>query len=272
MNKNKKVAGVKAKKGVIPTNVMVREERALIANVEKTLYSSSNPQIYGSNGEKALLNFLKKYLPSCFRITSGHCLTPSGAKSPQMDLILVDSRFPPIAINEDGTSLEMFHGLIGSVEVKKRVNKKEIYNFCSFADKITLMSEECFGPVNQNPWSFPIISAFAYRSTISLNTISRHFSKKGNQTKRVLDFTILRFPELRKGTHAEIGAFLWFERWETPYFALTDAPLSDFFYRLIQDAYYSIATRNISTDDLGFIISKYFYWNTTRVLPTELLT
>ena len=191
-----------------------------------------------------------------------------------MDLIVVDSRFPPIAINEDGTSLEMFHGLIGAVEIKKRINKKEIYDFCSSAEKITLLSEECFGPVNQNPWSFPTISAFAYSSTISLTTIARHFSKIGNQTKRVLDFTILRLAKSRKGKYTEtgIGAFLWFEKWEIPYYVTTDAPLSDFVYRLMQEAYYTTASRNVSADDLGFIISKYYCWNTVCCFPTELIT
>ena len=88
-----------AKNGII-----AQEEIALLSAVERALASSTNAQIIGRNGEIPFLQFLQAYLPNTLRATTGHFISPTGAVSPQLDVIVVDARYPLLSVNPDGSA------------------------------------------------------------------------------------------------------------------------------------------------------------------------
>ena len=56
------------------------EENEILSALRKAKLSSSNSAIYGQNGEIPLRNYLKKHLPSMFRVETGHFVTKEGIK------------------------------------------------------------------------------------------------------------------------------------------------------------------------------------------------
>src|SRR5262249_41296426 len=120
----------------IPVSVMLQEEKVIIAEAEKAVFAAANPKIFGANGEKVLLGFLRKSVPSCFRLTSGHAMGADGTKSPEIDLMLVDSRFAPLSINEGDTTLEMMEAVLSVISVKKQLDKGEIEEQERYAKRI----------------------------------------------------------------------------------------------------------------------------------------
>ena len=84
----------------------------MLACVNKAITSSSNAQTIGRNGEIPLRDFLNHYLPYTFRATTGHFVTPEGELSPQLDVMILDTRYPLLAHNADSSVLSMLHAVV----------------------------------------------------------------------------------------------------------------------------------------------------------------
>src|SRR6266480_6344490 len=95
-----------------PNPIIVSEEEALLAAVDRALASSTNAQVIGRNGEIPLRDFFNRYLPYTLRAATGHFVAPSGHLSSQMDLMILDTRYPLLAQNADGSVLAMLHGVV----------------------------------------------------------------------------------------------------------------------------------------------------------------
>jgi hypothetical protein len=106
--------------------VLLQEEIALIADADKAQNSTTNSKILGENGEIGIKDFLNRYLPSCFRAVGGHFVTPEGELSPEIDVMLVDSRYPYLSQNENGSVVAMIHSVLSTIEVKLSLNSSEI--------------------------------------------------------------------------------------------------------------------------------------------------
>ena len=119
--------------------ILAQEERALIASLEKSEHSTTNSQILGRNGEIGIRDFLNRYLPICFRAVNGHFVTPSGQLSPEIDVIIMDARYPLLSQNEDGSVVAMLHSVIATIEVKLTLVKKEIAKIKKSGKRITLL-------------------------------------------------------------------------------------------------------------------------------------
>src|SRR5689334_15392292 len=102
MTIRRKPKNVKHEHGT-PNPIIRTEELAMLAIVDRALASSSNSQTIGRNGERPLLDFFNRYLPYTFKAVTGHFVPPSGTLSPQIDIMLLDSRYPLLAVNADGS-------------------------------------------------------------------------------------------------------------------------------------------------------------------------
>jgi hypothetical protein len=132
---------------------MAQEEAAILLSVERALASSPNAQTIGRNGETPFLDFLQRYLPSTPRATTGHFIAPSGAISPQLDVIVADSRYPLLSENTDGSALVMLHSVVHVLEIKANVTTKDIKKSLDNTRKTSALGREVEGFDHADSWS-----------------------------------------------------------------------------------------------------------------------
>lgn len=253
---------IKQKHGHI-NPIFLQEEASLLSTIGKAKYSTSNSQILGRNGEKWLLNFLNRYLPICFRAVTGHFVTPEGELSPQIDIIVIDSRYPLLSQNEDGSVVCMLHSVIATIEVKLTLNKNEIKKILT-NDRIIAGLNSILFPTRTDWGEGNIIQiAIAYSSSIKIKTIKQHYFKDHNNPTPQTSLYLLRLPEKEQFTdEGKLGAGISLEGGSLELIMTTLAPLSDFYYSLVQNSYFTLSSRGFDYVDLGNQMTKYMNWGT----------
>lgn len=251
----------------------------MLATVDKALSSSGNSQTIGRSGELPLQSFLSRHLPNTLSARSGHFVSPSGQLSPQIDILIVDSRYPLLAENSDGSVLAMLHSVVYCIEVKTNIRTTDLVKMHKNSKTIISLAENEFASADGSP--FVSCIAFAYRSECRLEKLANKYFDIFVDDSAHTDLYLLRVPNLdRVDKHAN-GALLHLEPYyneDTP----TDAdgwiivdewihdvtsmytPLSDFYYRLIQNAYYSLESRDFSFGDIGAHLMEYMSWSTAQ--------
>ena len=255
-----------------PNPIMVSEEKTLLAIVDKALESSSNPQSIGRNGEIPIRDFLNRYLPYTLKAVTGHFVPPSGKLSPQIDIMILDSRYPLLAENADGSVLAMLHSVIQTIEVKTRLTTHDIEKSWKDAISIMKLASEV-DEYGSDSFSSIRTSALAYRSSYLLDSLEAKYIAVGKPEQAGLDVYIMRLAEKDQINITEIGAELHFE----PDFESEESErvigffptcrasytlLSDLYYRLVQDSYYTSASRDFSFSDIGAHFMQYMAWST----------
>lgn len=257
MDKNKKY---KQSPGEI-NFITYQEEEEILSHLKKARESSSNSQIYGQNGEIPLRNYLKSHLPNVFRVETGHFINEKGEISPQIDIMILDSRFPLINVNADQSVLVPGHSVIACISVKSTANKKEIAEIITSARKIRSLTNQIF---DSESWDSCILFGFCYTSSLSHNSICNHYFNFSEKENPHVDVTIMR--NKNKTEMSRVGYRL---HWEpgydnnNKYIPLsidTNSPLSDLFYEILQESYYTLHSRKINLKKLGELTMKYFTW------------
>lgn len=116
--------------------IIEQEEKSILLAVDRALSSSSNSQTIGRNGELPLIDFLNKYLPPTLKAVSGHFLTPNGNISPQIDVMIIDTRYPFLSVNLDGSVLAMLHSVIHTIELKTNLISSDIKKYQAILVKL----------------------------------------------------------------------------------------------------------------------------------------
>jgi hypothetical protein len=264
--------------------IIEQEEKAILLSVDRALSSSTNAQTIGRNGEIPFLGFLNRYLPPTFKAVSGHFITPKGNISPQIDVMIVDSRYPVLAENQDGSVLAMLHSVIKTIELKTNLRSTDLIKISSDIEKIrTLMNEAA--DLQANTFSSPITAAFAYRTHNKLDTIEAYYKRYCNPDAFHFDLTILRISD-KELLNQDVGCELHFEPnseddvasikkdYAIPESAfkgnymLTSrpsyTPLSDIYYTIVQMGYYILGERNFSFNEIGAHMNNYMSWSTVK--------
>ena len=262
-------------------NPIFREEECRILSAKDQSLACGNPQIIGRNGEIPVIDFLRRYLPNAFRVETGFFITPEGKLSPQLDILVLDSRYPLLSHNSDGSVIAMLHAVVYVIEVKTTVGKREVKAVLDAAEKICALSTSVF-PRNQ--YGALGMLAIGYGTNLRLDTVEGHFFDSKYKV-RECDLTLLRVDASEVGADdAVVGAILHWEpdvpdypehaiplrlaeipinAWtETAWF--THAPLSDLYYTLVQQAYYTIGARHFVFNDIGAHMMAYMSWGTYR--------
>jgi hypothetical protein len=258
--------------------IIQQEENIMIATVDKALATSGNAQIIGRNGELPLIQFFNRHLPYTIRAHTGHFVAPEGTLSPQLDVVLVDARYPLLAQNTDGSVLVMLHSVLSTIEAKTRATSGDVTKALDNARiirelglQIELDDDES-GEEN----TFLIdTNLFCYRLRNRLDTIYRKYAELDAPENNPLDTYILRVPDADRPEGVMVGAMLYFEPpWPedegtkiegvwTPGCLLQHNPLSDLYYRTMQNAYhFGLAARDFSFGDIGNHFNKYMSWST----------
>lgn len=255
-----------------PNPIIMREEELMLAQVDKALASTPNSQSIGRSGELPLLDFLTRYLPSTLRATSGHFIPPSGKLSPQIDIMILDSRYPLLSENFDGSVVAMLHSLVAAIEVKTRMTSQDIGEMWRSSLEIMSLASEV---KNYGDFSWGSVSTlgFAYRSANRLRTVESKYIEAGDPWKTGLDIYLLgvhekdRFPGKRHGVVLHFEPEFESEKSDklTGYYPTTRpsyTPLSDLYYWLVQNSYYVLGYRDHSFTDIGQYVMSYMSWST----------
>lgn len=254
-----------------PNPIIQAEERSLVAAVDKALSSSTNSQTIGANGEVPLRSFFNRYLPYTLRVATGHFQTPSGKTSPQLDLMLLDSRYPLLSENSDGSVLAMLHAVVGIVECKTRIRSSDVKRLWSDGGELMKLASEVKGYAGEG-WGSVALYCFAYRSCVSLNTLADRFFKSATPDSVMMNLFLLQIPARDHADSEQGGAILYLEgplrrdmtNESKPTLVRLQTPLSDLYYAIVQEAYYCLDARGFSFGDIGGHVMSYMTWSTMR--------
>lgn len=262
--------------------VILQEEKSILLAVDRALSSSSNSQTIGRNGELPLLAFFNRYLPPTFKALSGHFITEGGDISPQLDVMILDARYPVLAENADGSVLAMLHSVIQVIEIKTNLRSSDIKKICSDVVKTRNLISQADDFKAINSFKAPVQSCLAYRIGNKLDSIISSYRKHSNPEEHHFDLSILRLedrifsdPDAGCEIHYEpitgIAIKDFIERYDVSedeisgsYF-LTVRPchtvLSDLYYQIVQNSYYILDERNYSFADVAEHIMEYMEWS-----------
>jgi len=245
--------------------IFMAVEADLRAKIQKARRSTSNPQIMGRNGEKPIVEFLNKHLPSCFVARTGHFTTPSGKLSPQIDVMITDSRYPLLAENEDGSCLAMLHSVIHTIEVKLSLTAPELRRIRVNGGHILGLAEEA---IPSSGWGCIGQTALAYDSRLRIRTLMKHYFS--GELPVPGEVFVLRVLDSDRGPDGFAhGVRIWAELDFGPTNAPTASPLSDLYYELVQTGFYCLSARNYDFNDLGEQMIKYMEWGSVGRFPVS---
>jgi hypothetical protein len=250
-----------------PNPIILSEENTILATVDRAIESSRNAQVIGRNGELPLRQFFNRYLPFTLRASTGHFITPRGQLSSQVDLLILDARYPLLAENPDGTVLAMLHAVLATFEVKTRMTARDMAKGWENARATMQLAAEVKGYGNLSGWTSVRTDALAYRLAQRLETTEVAYVDAATPEETVFDVYVLRLPPADQPPRGTLGAFLHMEPVDeperfVPTCALSHTALSDVYYRLVQDSYYTLAQRNWSYGDIGRQVMDYMAWAT----------
>ena len=257
--------------------IMQKEEEIMIATVDKALAASGNAQIIGRNGELPLIQFFNRHLPYTIRAHTGHFVSPEGTLSPQLDVVLVDARYPLLAQNTDGSVLVILHSVLKTIEVKTRATSADVSKALDNARIIHQLGSqiELKGEDGEENKFWIETDLFCYRLRHRLETIYKKYAEAESPENNPLDTYVLRVSNADCPAGVVVGAMLHFEppfpedqgtefegMW-TPGCSLQHNPLCDLYYRTMQNAYYfGLAARDFSFGDIGSHFNEYMSWST----------
>lgn len=257
--------------------IFKEEEKVILSAVDKAIASSKNSQTIGRNGEIPLITFLNNYLPTTLKAVSGHFVTPDKLRSPQIDILILDSRYPLLGYNADGTVLAMGHAVLKIIEIKTNLTKKDLIKTESNFSKIRELLSKIW-PCEMGIWSSPEFILVTYRISTKLTTIEDAYFSTCLPLTNHFDISIIRNDsknDLGSLVHFEpLGESLNSKLYKEYESVIKDnhiltciqkrTPLADLYYNIIQNSYYRLDERGYSLGDIGAHFMEYLEWTTVK--------
>lgn len=253
--------------------IFKQEEKAILLSVEKAKASSNNSQTIGRNGEIPMITFLNNYLPPTLKAVSGHFMSQNSIKSPQIDIMILDARYPLIGYNTDGTVLAMAHSVLYVIEIKTNCRKNDISKTSQNFEKIRILIDDIWDD-EKLEWKKPIFLLLAYKIAPKITTIEEAYFDYCDPLNNHFDISILRTFD-----NNDVGNLIHFEPTDFENTSIDKVryinknnhllmsipertPLSDLYYSLIQSCYCILGYRNYSFGDISEHFNEYLNWST----------
>lgn len=256
-----------------PNEIIQTEEETMLALIDRAIASKSNSQTIGRSGEIPLMSFLDRHLPNTLSVKSGNFVTPNGDLSPQIDILVLDSRYPLLSENSDGSVLAMLHSVISCIEIKTNIKNKDLQGVWKNSKAVRLLANEVFN----DPRGFGGVDymCFSYRCGQRLDSFSDKYFEIFSDIEGYTDLYLLRLPEKDLIESKRSGALFHMEPVikdeeapeEIEYLPMLipeHTPLSDFYYSLVQNSYYNLDYRNFGVGEIGKHFMDYMSWSTVR--------
>jgi len=244
-----------------PNPIIVEEENGMLASLARASRSSPNAQVLGRNGEIPLRDFFDRYLPYTLRAATGHVVSPTGSVSPQLDVMILDARYPLLAQNSDGSVLAMLHALVWAIEVKTSLRSRDMRQLWRTASMLASLSEEIDGYAEHS--SGVRSAGFAYHLGQALKATINSYHQALSAHKCQLSLTVLRLPERDQpherilGVEFAVGYLVGATQPRTSTTRLSQTPLSDLYYDVVRWGYHALHRRSWTAGDISEQIRKY---------------
>lgn len=259
-------------------DIFKQEEKAILLSVDKAKASSNNSQTIGRNGEVPFIEFLNNYLPPNLKAVSGHFITPSKKRSPQIDCLIVDTRFPLLGYNSDDTVLVMAHSVLKIIELKTNLTRKDLEKTANNFQKIRVLLKSIWEGTDSD-WKGPRYKLITYNISTKFDTVAKAYFELCDPELNHFDIGILR-----TNKDNDSGAFLHFEPMLhkdlsveqintiqnslKKEYLLTSmpekTPLSDIYYSLIQNSYSMLDYRDLKLGEIANLFDDYINWSTYK--------
>jgi len=256
-----------------PNEIIQTEEETMLALIDRAIASKSNSQTIGRSGEIPLMSFLDRHLPNTLTVKSGNFVTPNGDLSPQIDILVLDSRYPLLSENSDGSVIAMLHSVISCIEIKTNVKNKDLQGIWKNSKTVRSLANEVFN----NPKGFGDVDylCFSYRCGQRLDSFAKKYFEIFLDIEGYTNLSLLRLPEKDQIESKRSGALLHMEPaieneesnndYEfIPMLIPEHTPLSDFYYSLVQNSYYCLDYRGYGVGKIGQHFMEYMSWSTVR--------
>lgn len=241
------------------------EQDAMVAQL--ALADGGNGAAVGGDGELLVTDFLNRYLPPQLRAQKGHYRKTDGTLSREIDVMVLDSRFPILNETRGGIVHALQHAVLCVVEVKRTLGGREV---AAIRKDVLALESDHAQPSRWTSagwggrWRPPAALALAYRSDGTLETLAGHMFR---QPAAWCDVFVLRHGHGCGGAPPGVGALIRVEGTPDDYTGMTCRtvhPLSDFYYMLVQQAFEALADRAIPDNAVGRVINAYYSWGTLR--------
>lgn len=239
------------------------EQEEMIAKLKKS--EGGNNASLGDDGELLVIRFLNRFLPPQFRAYKGHYRKIDGTLSREIDVMILDSRFPLLNETESGVVYAMQHALLATIEVKRTLGEPEIKSIRE--NTISTQNDKAQVPeigFKNIYWSRPESLAFAFRSRSTLKTMASHFFIA---PVAWCDIYILEHDFECGGSDRGIGALVRVEQeiiGQKGMTCRTENPLSDFYYMALEKSFDVLSERNVPDGAMQEIISAYYNWSNIK--------
>jgi len=256
-----------------PNEIIQTEEKSMLALIDRAIASKSNPQTIGRSGEIPLMSFLDRHFPNTLSVKSGNFVTPNGDLSPQIDILVLDSRYPLLSENSDGSVIAMLHSVISCIEIKTNIKNKDLQGIWKTSKTVRSLANVVFN----DPKGFGNVDymCFSYRCGQRLDSFTNKYFEIFSNIEGYTDLYLLHLPEKDLIESKRSGALFHFEpdveNEESvnnpeymPLFIPQHTPLSDFYYSLIQNSYYCLDYRGYGVGDIAQHFQDYMSWSTVR--------
>ena len=116
-----------------------------------------HPGLRGSSAEEVVRDMLKLHLPSSLGVTVGEVVDANGNVSGQADVIIYDTLRTPMLFSSAKDSIHAVpaEGVVGVVEVKSRLQKKDIPQIVDHARRLAHLEKSAYFPM-------PIVHSYSF--------------------------------------------------------------------------------------------------------------
>lgn len=101
----------------------IAEKKVLQAQLSLAMDSISHDGTMGTVTETHFTNYLKKYLPARYSISSGIVIDSQGATSDQIDIVIFDSQYTPTIFDQENHRYIPAEAVYAVIEVKPTIDK-----------------------------------------------------------------------------------------------------------------------------------------------------
>ncbi len=116
-----------------------RKEEVLAARMG-TVQATQKPELIGAELEMLIRDEFASLLPNSLKIFAGFVIEPDGKTSSHFDAIIVDARYPILAVVA-GSALVPLHAVIGIIEIKTTLGTKSIREIVDKRNELAYLSE-----------------------------------------------------------------------------------------------------------------------------------
>lgn len=174
--------------------------KKLNAHAEDITSSFGHKGEQGSSNERALIEFLEKYLPKRYAVGRGKILAHNEEDTDQIDTIIYDNYRNPPLYTENGFLAAAIESVYGVIEVKTTLNKTQLLDANGKSKSVLTKPRLSSTVTNRSPGVLfqssgetvpPVAACFAFRGEASIESVARNLADLEEKGELYLDLVCI---------------------------------------------------------------------------------